>query len=175
MAAKRISQSSINWAALSERVPPQQKDKFLAFKSRTDKYVRAMLANPEQSPKIDWAVYKSKIPNVALVETFQKQYEALKVPYPVDTLSAEVDKLRTKVQADIVNFKKESEERIVQHKAEVERIKGLLPYGQMTMEDFKDAHPELALDPLNKPTFWPHDEDIQPGYVDPNEKEDDHH
>lgn len=175
MAAKRISQSSINWSALSERVPIQQKDKFLAFKSRTDKYVRAMLANPEQSPKIDWSNYKNKIPNAALVETFQKQYEALKVPYPVDNLSTEVDKLRAQVQADIANFKKESEARIAEHKAEADRIKGLLPYGQMTMEDFKDAHPELALDPLNKPTFWPHDPEYQPDYVDPNEKEDEHH
>lgn len=27
----------------------------------------------------------------------------------------------------------------------------------MTMEDFKDAHPDIALDAINKPTFWPHD------------------
>ncbi len=26
----------------------------------------------------------------------------------------------------------------------------------MTMDDFKDAFPELALDPINRPTMWPH-------------------
>lgn len=34
----------------------------------------------------------------------------------------------------------------------------------MTMEDFRDAYPELAFDQLNKPTFWPHTPDAQPGY-----------
>ncbi|XP_031618498.1 ATP synthase subunit d, mitochondrial-like [Contarinia nasturtii] len=162
MAAKRISQSNINWSALSERVPTHQKSSFLAFKSRSDKYLRAVLANPEQSPKIDWAAYKSKIPNAALVESFQKAYESLKVPYPADTLSAEVDKLRGEMISEIATFKKESEARIVNYKAETDRIKGLLPYAQMTMEDFRDAHPELALDPLNKPTFWPHEPELQP-------------
>lgn len=173
--AKRISQSSINWSALGERVPAAQKTNFLTFKSRSDKYVRAMFANPENSPKIDWSAYKSKIPIAGLVDSFQKSYESLKVPYPADTLSAEVDKVRAAVSSDIANFKKESEARIATHKAEVERIKSLLPYGQMTMEDFRDAHPEMAIDAINKPTFWPHDADIQPDYVDPNEKDDGHH
>lgn len=167
MAAKRIASSSINWSALAERVPPQQKTNFIAFKARSDKYLRAVLANPEQSPKIDWAQYKSKVATAGLVDSFQKAYEALKIPYPSDTLSGEVDKLRGEVQNDIAKFKQESEKRIAAHNAELERIKSLLPYAQMTLEDFKDAHPDLALDPINKPTFWPHDEDIQPGYVDP--------
>lgn len=175
MAAKRISQSSVNWAALAERVPVDQKTNFLAFKSRSDKYLRAVLANPDQSPKIDWSAYKNKVPIAGLVDSFQKSYESLKVPYPADNLSAEVDKLRSQLTSEIAAFKKDSEARIATHKAEVERIKSLLPYAQMTMEDFRDAHPELALDPINKPTFWPHTPDIQPGYVDPNEKEDEHH
>jgi F-type H+-transporting ATPase subunit d len=32
------------------------------------------------------------------------------------------------------------------------------------MEDFKDAHPDLALDPLNKPTLWPHTPEEQLDY-----------
>lgn len=38
----------------------------------------------------------------------------------------------------------------------------------MTMEDFKDAYPEEALDPINKPTFWPHNKEEQLDYVDPD-------
>lgn len=41
----------------------------------------------------------------------------------------------------------------------------MLPYDQMTMEDFKDALPELAVDPINKPTFWPHTPEEQLGHV----------
>lgn len=43
-------------------------------------------------------------------------------------------------------------------------IASLIPYDQMTMEDFKDAYPDLALDPINKPTFWPHTPEDQPDY-----------
>lgn len=173
--AKRIAQSSVNWQALAERVPVSQKTQFLAFKGRSDKYLRAVLDNPEQSPKIDWAAYKSKIPNAALVDSFHKSYESLKVPYPVDNVTPEVDKLRQKVTAKIAAFKKESDARVAEHKSEIERIQALLPYGQMTMEDYYEAHPEHAIDTINNPTFWPHDEDIQPGYVDPSGKEEEAH
>lgn len=175
MASKRIAQSSVNWSALAERVPPTQKNNFIAFKSRSDKYLRAVHANPEVSPKFDWSFYKSRVATPGLVDTFQKAYESLKIPYPADTLSAEVDKLRTAVKADIDSFKKESEVRIAEAQTEITRISGLLPYREMTLEDFRDAHPDLALDPLNKPTLWPHTEDAQPGYVDPNENKEGGH
>lgn len=40
MAAKRLTQSSINWAALAERVPEHQKAQYIAFKSKSDGYLR---------------------------------------------------------------------------------------------------------------------------------------
>lgn len=43
-------------------------------------------------------------------------------------------------------------------------ISSLIPYDQMTMEDFRDAYPEDAIDPINRPTFWPHSPDEQLGY-----------
>lgn len=167
MAARRISQSNINWSALAERVPPAQKNHFIAFKSRSDKYLRAVLANPEQSPKLDWAFYKNRVAIPGLVDTFQKAYEALKVPYPADPLTSQVEAQRKEVLAEIENFKKESEQRVAEHKKELERIKSLLPYDQMTLEDFSDAHPELALSPLTKPTLWPHSPEEQLDYVEP--------
>lgn len=169
MASKRIAQSSVNWSALAERVPPQQKTSFIAFKSRSDKYLRAVQANPEQSPKIDWSVYKKHVATPGLVDSFQKAYESLKIPYPADPLSADVDKLRVELKSQIENFKKESEVRIAKSKAEIERIGALLPYGQMTMEEYWEAHPEHALDLVNNPTLWPHDAESQPDYVDPEE------
>lgn len=169
MASKRIAQSSVNWSALAERVPPHQKTNFIAFKSRADKYLRAVQANPEQSPKLDWTLYKNRIATPGLVDSFQKAYESLKIPYPADPLSADVDKLRAQVKSQIESFKKESDARIAKSQAEIERIKGLLPYAQMTMEDYYDAHPEDAIDTLNNPTLWPHDAESQPDYVDPEE------
>lgn len=51
-------------------------------------------------------------------------------------------------------------------KKQLAHINSLLPYDQMTMEDFRDAYPELALDPINRPTFWPHTPEEQLDYED---------
>lgn len=169
MASKRIASSSVNWAALAERVPPNQKTQFLAFKSRSDKYLRAILENPAESPKLDWSHYQNRVAVPGLVDSFRKAYESLKVPYPNDTLSAQVEAQGKEIAVDIQKFKAESEQRIANHKKELERIKSLLPYDQMTMEDFADAHPDLALDTTNRPTFWPHFPEDQVGYVAPEE------
>uniref|UniRef100_A0A6B2E5X2 ATP synthase subunit d, mitochondrial n=1 Tax=Phlebotomus kandelakii TaxID=1109342 RepID=A0A6B2E5X2_9DIPT len=164
MAARRVTQSSVNWASLAERVPAAQRPNFIVFKSKSDKYLRSVQANPETPPTIDWTRYKQAIPVAGLVDNFQKQYEALKVPYPEDTFSTEVDKQEQEVKREIAAFKQQSEERIAEYQKEIAHLKSLLPFDQMTMEDFKDAYPDLAIDPLNKPTFWPHNPEEQLGY-----------
>lgn len=59
----------------------------------------------------------------------------------------------------------DSQERICAYQAEIETLKALLPFDQMTMEDFIDAYPSHGPDFLNRPTFWPHGAEDQP---DPN-------
>lgn len=54
------------------------------------------------------------------------------------------------------------------YEKEIAATKALLPYEQMTMEDYYEAYPDQALDPVNKPSFWPHEPEDQPGYVDPD-------
>lgn len=164
MAARRIAKSAIDWAALAERVPPEQKSQFVAFKTKSDVYMRAVLANPETPPKIDWEHYKKVVPVAGLVDSFQKQYDALKVPYPADTLSAQIDAQAKEMKSEVEAFKKESQQRIAEHQKEIERIKALLPYNQMTLEDYRNSYPDLAMDPINRPTFWPHFPEDQIGY-----------
>lgn len=168
MASKRIVQSSINWAALAERVPANQKANFQSFKTKSDIYVRAVLANPENPPKIDWAHYKALVPVPGLVEKFQKQYEALKIPYPADNVTPQVEAQAKETKAEIEAFKKASNSRIATYQKDIEHLKSLLPYDQMTMEDYRDAFPDQALDPINRPTYWPHNPEEQPGHVDKN-------
>ncbi|KAL3275723.1 hypothetical protein HHI36_020471 [Cryptolaemus montrouzieri] len=156
MAAKRIAKSSINWAQLAERVPEHQRPLFLAFKSKSDGYLRRVISLPENPPAIDWSHYKAKVPVAGMVDEFQKQFAALKIPYPPDTVSSQIDAQEKEIKEDIEKFKRESNERIAKFQKQLEHLNSLLPYNEMTMEDFRNAHPELALDPLNKPTFWPH-------------------
>ncbi|XP_063701280.1 ATP synthase subunit d, mitochondrial [Culicoides brevitarsis] len=170
MASKRISQSAVNWAAFAERVHPSQRLQFNTFKNKSDKYLRAVQANPESAPAIDWAKYKKNIAVAGMVDNFQKQYEALKVPYPVDKLTSEVDKQAKEVEVEIQQFIVESNKRIEEHKKELAHIASLLPFNQMTYEDFRDSYPEQALDPINRPTYWPHTPEEQPGMEPPKEE-----
>lgn len=165
MAARRLAQSSINWSALAERVPPNQKANFALFKSKSDVYMRAVLANPENAPQINWAHYKNLVPIAGLVDNFQKQYEALKVPYPADNVTPQIEAQAKETKAEIENFKKSSEARISQLQKESDHLKSLLPFDQMTMEDYRESFPDLALDPVNRPSFWPHTPEEQVGYV----------
>ncbi|XP_072947457.1 ATP synthase subunit d, mitochondrial [Epargyreus clarus] len=168
MASKRIAQSSINWSALAERVPADQKGSLAAFKIKSDGYLRRVLANPPEPPKINWTLYKQTVPIPGMVDSFQKQYEALKIPYPADTLTSKIDAQWAEVKRAIEQFIQESNANIATCEKEIQHIQAQLPYSQMTMEDFRDAHPELALDPINKPTFWPHNPEEQMDYVDPD-------
>ncbi|XP_076175271.1 ATP synthase subunit d, mitochondrial [Ptiloglossa arizonensis] len=151
---------SINWAAISERIAETEKNSLAAFKAKSDQYLRRMAALPEDVPKIDWTYYKKSIVTPGLVEKFQKEYEALSIPYPVDKYTAEIESEEKQLSQNVEQFCRETDQRIEDSRKEIERIKGLLPIEEMTMEDFRDAYPELAFNP-EKPTTWPHDPEDQ--------------
>lgn len=69
--------------------------------------------------------------------------------------------------ASVASFITESNERIKEHAAKIAKWDTVLPYEEMTMEDYRDAHPELALDPINRPTLWPHTPEEQLDYKEP--------
>jgi len=169
MAARRIASSAVNWTALAERVPDNQRQFFIALKAKSDSYLRRVLANPEAPPKIDFSAYKAKIALPGLVESFQKQYDAIKVPYPADKLTPEVDTQEKQAEQEIKAFIAQSQTRIQQHQAEIAKWDDVLPFEEMTLEDLKDMFPERALDPLNNPTFWPHNPEEQLDYKKPDQ------
>ena len=141
MATKRIAQSAINWAALAERVPAHQKPQYLAFKGKSDQYLRRVLALPEKPKPIDWEFYKSKVPVPGMVDEFKKSYESLNIPYPPDTVSSQLDALEKEIKEDVQKFKAESDARIEEYKKKLAYIASLIPFDQMTMEDFRDTLP----------------------------------
>uniref|UniRef100_A0A0K8TNX3 ATP synthase subunit d, mitochondrial n=1 Tax=Tabanus bromius TaxID=304241 RepID=A0A0K8TNX3_TABBR len=175
MATKRIVQSAVNWAAIAERVPANQKPQFMAFKSKSDQFLRSVLANPETPPKIDWAYYKNNVAVAGLVDNFQKQYDALKIPRPADTVTSKIEEEEKATKSEIASYVQKSNDRIVGFQKNIDHLKSLLPYDQMTMEDYRDAFPEDALDPINRPTFWPHTPEEQVGYVNKDAQHAEHH
>ncbi|XP_053630926.2 ATP synthase subunit d, mitochondrial [Cherax quadricarinatus] len=99
-----------------------------------------------------------------MVDDFQKQYEALQIPYPADTVSGKIAEIEKQAAAETEVFIKESEARIVKLKEELVRWEKMIPYEQMTMEEFAEQFPDDAIN-LEKPTLWPHTPEDQPGYV----------
>lgn len=79
-----------------------------------------------------------------------------------------IDQQTEEVQKDIAEYKAKSNERIEKLQEELDYMKAMEPYDQMTMEEFCCARPHLAPDFINKPTFWPHTPEEQtPGPSDP--------
>ncbi|XP_008552089.1 ATP synthase subunit d, mitochondrial [Microplitis demolitor] len=161
MAARRTI-NAINWSAIAERLAEVDKPIFASFRSKSDGYLRRMNEFPEKVPAIDWATYKKSIPKGSLVDEFQKQYEALKIPVPADNYTSIVEGQEKEAMEHVRNFITESNRRIESYKAEIEKIGKMLPFEQMTMEDFAETYPEVAWSP-EKPTIWPHFPEWQPG------------
>ena len=54
-------------------------------------------AYPVKPRPINWDQYRRNVAVPGLVDSFQKQYDALQVPYPKDTTSASIDKREREV------------------------------------------------------------------------------
>ncbi|XP_047537162.1 ATP synthase subunit d, mitochondrial-like [Vanessa atalanta] len=168
--AKRFTKSAINWVEFEKQVPPEQKTKFLAFKAKADMYLRRVQANPPEPPKINWDEYQKIVPVKGLVDKMKTAYSGFQIPYPTDTLSAKVDEQWKSLEPKIKEYCAEIQKDIEVAQKELNRIKALPKFEDMTMETFYDVYPNEALDPVKRPTFWPHDPEEQLGYVPPQHK-----
>merc|ERR1712018_594920 len=96
----------INYIAMAAK-----KASFGALKNKQDGYVRAVNQLPEALPAIDFAAYKGKVAQ-AMVDDFEKKYKALEIPYPKDTVQAELAAEEAKQKAAYEKFVSESQTRV---------------------------------------------------------------
>merc|ERR1712086_1233254 len=110
MASRRVSASTVDWAAFARKIPAAQKASFTALKQKSDGFMRAVNALPAAAPKIDFETYAAKVTVAGMVDDFQKKYEALDIPYPADNVSASLDtQLATKkaeIELELVKWEK---------------------------------------------------------------------
>uniref|UniRef100_A0A7E4ZWQ2 ATP synthase subunit d, mitochondrial n=1 Tax=Panagrellus redivivus TaxID=6233 RepID=A0A7E4ZWQ2_PANRE len=81
-AAKRVATTSVNWQKLSERLTAQHVPELQRLKGLNSTFSGVVNSLPADLPKIDFAALKQKLPtHAALLDSLQKQYESLKIPY----------------------------------------------------------------------------------------------
>uniref|UniRef100_A0A8D0GWX9 ATP synthase subunit d, mitochondrial n=1 Tax=Sphenodon punctatus TaxID=8508 RepID=A0A8D0GWX9_SPHPU len=155
MAGRRAAVKAIDWLTFAEYVPPNQIAMFNAFKSSCDTISAKLAFLPEKPPTIDWAYYKSTLGNASIVDEFEKKYAALKIPEPVETYTAEIDALEKEADKSAAAYIKESKAMVIQYEERLEKYKTMVPFDQMTVDEFNEYFPETKLDKKKYP-FWPH-------------------
>ncbi|KAL4659225.1 ATP synthase subunit d, mitochondrial [Arapaima gigas] len=155
MAGRRATLKAIDWMAFAERVPPNQRNMFNNLKTRSDAIAAKLATLPEKPASIDWNYYRSVVAKAGMVDEFEKKFNALKVPYPVDTQTASIDLQEQEANKSAIAYVDGSKARIRQYEMELQKFKDMIPYDQMTIEDLNEMFPETKLDKEKHP-YWPH-------------------
>lgn len=71
----------------------------------------------------------------------------------------ELEQLTEQVKEEVREFVEKSNDRIRKYEKEIERLRNLVPYENMTMEQFVIDREDLAefIPRQGKPLYWPHD------------------
>ncbi|KAH8233491.1 hypothetical protein KR026_008940 [Drosophila bipectinata] len=176
-AAKNERCQMTNLAEMLKQVPPNQMAQYHMFAKKQDEYKARVRKYPESLPEINWEHYEQNVrpEMVDWVKHYKIKYDKMHTLFEnrhamIDSKRyfEEIDKQTEEVKKDIATYKAKSNERIEELQQELECMKAMKPYDQMTMEEFCYARPHLAPDFINKPTFWPHTPEEQtPGPTDP--------
>lgn len=145
MAARRVGQKAIDWIAFAERVPPNQRIQFNTLKTRFDALKSRHSATPEKPAPLDWDMYRKIVPIPGLVDKFEKQFAAVKVPLPNDPVTATIDAQQKEMDKNAAVWKADGEKKIAEYQKEVDKFTNMVPWEEMTVEEFDEYFPERSL------------------------------
>ena len=143
MAARRVGQKVIDWTKISSSLPEEVRGDFLAFRGRYEAAKVRMNSYPETADKIDWSSYKNKIMKENFVDSFQKQYDSLKIPYPKDISSVQLLEKQKEINAAAQEAIKQSKEQVLRLQQELDKTKSEKPYEEMSIDEYLADKPEI--------------------------------
>ena len=88
------------------------------------------------------------------MDDFEKKYNALKIPVPEDKYTALVDQEEKEDVKSFAEFVSGSQLRIQEYEKQLEKMRNIIPFDQMTIDDLNEILPETKLD--KKYPYWPH-------------------
>ncbi|XP_026181031.1 ATP synthase peripheral stalk subunit d, mitochondrial [Mastacembelus armatus] len=155
MAGRRVALKAIDWVAFAERVPPSQRTMFNSLKTRSDAIAAKLGSLPEKPAAIDWSYYRSAVAKPGMVDEFEKKFNGMKVPEPVDTQTTLINTQEAEANTTAAAYIIASKTRIAEYEKELHKFRNMIPFDQMTIEDLNNTFPETKLDKVKYP-YWPH-------------------
>ncbi|KAM7441467.1 Atp5hp [Porites harrisoni] len=143
MAARRIGQFVPDWIKIATKVPNEAKPNMNSLRMQYETIKTSLDAVAAKPEPINWDYYAKNIAKPGMVEAFRKAYEAITVPYPKDKETPDIDQKEKELEEHAVKTVKLANEEIARYEAELQKIKSMKPFEEMTVDDYLALHPEI--------------------------------
>ncbi|XP_017450045.2 ATP synthase subunit d, mitochondrial-like [Rattus norvegicus] len=151
MARHKFALKTIGWVSFVEIISQNQKTIGNTLKSWNETFHTRLASLSEEPPATDWAYYKANGAKAGLADDFAKKFNALKIPVPEDKYTALVDTEEREGVKNCAQFVSGFQARIQEYEKQLEKIKSMIPFDQMTPDDLNEIFPETKLDKKKYP------------------------